>query len=296
MLVEGLHVMAAVADARSFGRAGEMLDMSQSGVSRSVARLEERLGVRLFERTTRAVRFTDEGRRFHAQVMPLLQELEEAVENAHGGARSIRGRLRVNVDPFFSRLILGPQLGGFLERHPDLTVELRTRDDLGDMVAEGFDLAVRFGHPPASTLVARKLLDLRVITVATSGYVKRRGLPREPQELESGRHRCILFRDSVTGQPFPWEFHKGRRKIVIAPHGALTVNDAATLESTCAAGYGIAQIFELAQDPLVADRKVVHLFPDWSDEKFPLFAYYPSRRHLPVKTRAMLEFIAGLVR
>ena len=294
-LLEGLAVMAAVVDARSFNGAGEALDMSQSGVSRAVARLEARLGIRLFERTTRSVRLTDEGRRFHEQVMPLIAALQEATADAQGGATAIRGRLRVNVDPFFSRLILGPVLGDFLERHPALEVELRTRDDLGDLVGDGFDLALRFGHPQPSSLVARKLLDARVLTVASPRYLKRFGRPAHPQELEDGRHRCIQFRDPATGRAFPWEFHQKRKKIVLATPGALTVNDAGTLQSVCEAGYGIAQMFALPQDPLLADKRLVNLFPDWSDERFPLYAYHPSRHHVPAKTRAMLDFVVALV-
>ena len=294
-LLEGLAVMAAVVDARSFNGAGEALNMSQSGVSRAVARLEARLGIRLFERTTRSVRLTDEGRRFHEQVMPLIAALQEATADAQGGATAIRGRLRVNVDPFFSRLILGPVLGDFLERHPALEVELRTRDDLGDLVGDGFDLALRFGHPQPSSLVARKLLDARVLTVASPRYLKRFGKPAHPQELEDGRHRCIQFRDPATGRAFPWEFHQKRKKIVLATPGALTVNDAGTLQSVCEAGYGIAQMFALPQDPLLADKRLVNLFPDWSDERFPLYAYHPSRHHVPAKTRAMLDFVVALV-
>ena len=293
-LLEGLAVMAAVVDARSFVRAGESLDMSQSGVSRAVARLESRLGIRLFERTTRSVRLTDEGRRFHEQVMPLIAAPQEATADAQGGAAAIRGRLRVNVDPFFSRLILGPALGGFLERHPGLDVELRTRDDLGDLVGDGFDLALRFGHPQPSSLVARKLLDLRVFTVAAPAYLKRFGHPTHPRELQAG-HRCIQFRDPATGRAFAWEFHQGRRRIVLDTPGALTVNDAGTLQSVCEAGHGIAQMFVLPQDPVLADKRLVNLFPDWSDERFPLFAYHPSRHHVPAKTRAMLDFVVGLV-
>ena len=294
-LLEGVDVLAAIVDARSFGGAGEALDMSQSGVSRSVARLEARLGIRLFERTTRSVRLTEEGRRFYEQVMPLVGALQEATTHARAGAAAIRGRLRVNVDPFFSRLILGPALGTFLDGHPDLEVELRTRDDLGDLVGDGFDLALRFGHPQASSLVARKLLDRRVVTVAAPSYVKRFGRPAQPQELETGHHRCIQFRDPATGRAFPWEFHRGRRKIVIDTPGALMVNDAGTLQSVCEAGYGIAQMFALPEDPLLADRRLVTLFPDWSDERFPLYAYHPSRHHVPAKTRAMLDFVVGLV-
>jgi DNA-binding transcriptional LysR family regulator len=294
-LLEGVDVMAAVVAARSFNGAGEALDMSQSGVSRAVARLEARLGLRLFERTTRSVRLTDEGRRFYERVMPLVAALQEATASAQDGAAAIRGRLRVNVDPFLSRLILGPALGGFLESHPELQVELRTRDDLGDLVGDGFDLALRFGHPQPSSLVARKLLDARVVTVATAGYLRRFGRPAQPQELAAGHHRCIQFRDPASGRAFPWEFHRGRRKLVIDTPGALMVNDAGTLQSVCEAGYGIAQMFALAQDPMLADRRLVTLFPEWQDERFPLYAYHPSRHHVPAKTRAMLDFVVGLV-
>src|ERR1700761_4637945 len=119
-LLEGVEALAAVAAARSFGGAGEALGMSQSGVSRAIARLEARVGIRLFERTTRSVRLTDAGRRYWEQVSPLLAALEEATRAAGGGVQAIRGRLRVNIDPFFSRLVVGPRLGGFLEAHPGL--------------------------------------------------------------------------------------------------------------------------------------------------------------------------------
>ena len=294
-LLEGLDVMAAVVDAKSFGGAGEALDMSQSGVSRAIARLEARLGIRVFERTTRSVRLTDEGRRYYDQVMPLVAELAEATSVAAGGAVAVRGRLRVNIDPFFSRLILGPRLGAFLDSHPELELELRSRDALGDMVGDGFDLAIRFGHPQASSLVARKLLETRVITVASPAYLKRHGHPSDPRELEAGQHRCILFRDSATGRAFAWEFHRGRRKLVVAARGPLTVNDAGSLYSTCLAGHGIAQLFALGAESFIASGKLVQLFPDWADERFPLYAYHPSRHHVPAKTRALLDYVVRLV-
>ncbi|MDB5849266.1 MAG: LysR family transcriptional regulator [Rhodoferax sp.] len=294
-LLEGVDVMAAVVDARSFGGAAEALDMSQPGVSRAVARLEARLGIRIFERTTRAVRLTEEGRRYYDQVMPLLAALDEATDAARHGAVAVRGRLRVNVDALFSYLNLGTKLGAWLDSHPALALELVTRDALGDMVGEGFDLAVRFGHPPPSSLVARKLLDTRIVTVATPAYLKRHGHPTDPRALADPAHRCLQFRDPTTARPFPWEFHRGRKKIVVETHGQLTVNEAGTYQSLCLAGIGVAQMFALAADDLIAQKKLVRLFPDWPDEKFPLYAYHPSRHHVPAKTRALLDFIAGLV-
>ncbi|NWB28907.1 LysR family transcriptional regulator [Pseudomonas gingeri] len=294
-LLEGVDVLAAVVDTRSFGAAAEVLDMSQSGVSRAIARLEARLGIRVFERTTRSVRLTDEGRRFYEQVMPLIGALTEATGSAAGDARKIQGRLRVNVDPLFAQLVLGPRLGTFMDNHPELEIELRCRDDLGDLVADGFDLALRFGHPQPSSLVARKLFDTRVFAMASPAYLQRFGHPQTPQELESAQHRCILFREPVTGRPFAWEFHQGRRKLLVKPHGTLTVNDPGTLHSTCLAGLGIAQLFELGVEQYIAAKQLTLLFPEWADKRFPLYAYYPSRHHLPAKTRALLDFVAGLV-
>jgi DNA-binding transcriptional LysR family regulator len=293
-VLNGMGVLTAIVDCGSFAAAGVALDMSQSGVSRSVARLEARLGIRLFDRTTRSVTLTDEGRRFYEQIVPLLGGLEEAAACAAEGASAVRGRLRVNMDPFFSRLVLGPRLAGFIDKHPDLQLELITRDQMGDLVADGFDLAIRFGDPPVSTLIARKLLDTRILTVAAPPYLKKHGHPVNPAELENGKHVCIKFRDPLTGYPFSWEFHRGRKKMAITPHGRLTVNDVGTLHSVCTAGQGVAQILSLGAESLMASGKLVELFPDWGDEVYPLYALYPSRHHPPAKVRAFYDFIVSL--
>lgn len=294
-VTNGVGVLSAIVDSGTFAAAGDMLNMSQSGVSRSIARLEARLGIRLLERTTRSVSLTDEGRRFYEQVIPLLAGLEEAAASAAQGTTAVRGRLRVNLDPYFSRLILGPRLGAFLESYPQLRLELLTTDRLGDLVADGFDLAVRFGQPRPSTLVARKLLDTRMVTIAAPAYLQRHGHPKDPRELEKGYHVCIQFRDPETGRPYPWEFHKRRKKLVLETSGSLTVNDAGTLYSVCLAGHGMAQVMDLGVGPMIADGRLVEVFPDWPDERFPLYALHPSRHHLPAKTRAFLDFIIALL-
>jgi DNA-binding transcriptional LysR family regulator len=286
-----MSVLAAIVGSGSFVGAGEALNMSQPGVSRAIARLEARLGIRLFDRTTRSVSLTDEGQRFYANVMPLLSGLEEAAATAAQGRTAVRGRLRVNVDPFFSRVTLGPPLGAFLKKHPDLQLELVTHDKLGDMVAEGFDLAVRFGEPRPSSLIARKLLDTRILTVASPAYLKRYGRPTVPTDLSKDGHVCIQYRDPETGRPYEWEFHRGRKKLAVHTRGSLTVNDVGTMHSVCAAGYGIAQVMAFGMESLLASGKLVELFPDWPDERFPLYALYPSRLYVPAKTRVFLEFV-----
>lgn len=295
-LLEGVDVMAAVVDTRSFGGAALVLDMSQSGVSRAVARLETRLGIRIFERTTRSVRLTEEGRHFYEQVMPLIGALAEVTSSAAGDAQMVQGRLRINVDPLFARFILGPRLGPFLDSYPDLELDMRSKEDLGDLVADGFDLALRFGHPLPSSLVARKLFDTRVLAMASPAYLERFGHPTDPRELENTPHRCILFREPVTGKPFAWEFHQQRKQLTVKPQGQLTVNDPGTVYSACLAGLGIAQLFELGIEQYTSSNQLVQLFPEWSDQRFPLYAYYPSRHHVPAKTRALLSFVMDLIK
>jgi DNA-binding transcriptional LysR family regulator len=153
-VISNVGVLAAIAEGGSFARAAEALGLSRSGVSRAVSRLEARVGVRLLDRTTRAVALTDEGRRFYSEVAPLLTGIEDAVTVTSGSSVAVRGRLRVNVDAFFARLLFAPYLSEFLARYPELSLELVARDQLGDLVGEGFDIAVRFGVPPVSSLVS----------------------------------------------------------------------------------------------------------------------------------------------
>src|ERR1700722_18717339 len=228
-LSSGISVFAAVVDAGTFAAASELMGMSPPGVSRPIPRLERRLNVRLFNRTTRAVSLTEEGRRFYEQVMPHLRGMEEAAAAARGGAGTVRGKLRINLDPVISRILLGPWLDEFMNAHPELELEFIARDHLGDLIVDGFDLALRFGEPRSSSLIARKLLDTAVVTVASPSYLPRRGRPAEPQELGRGVHRCLEFRNPETGRPYPWEFHRKRKKLVVETNGRLTVNDPTAL-------------------------------------------------------------------
>lgn len=294
-LLSGIGVLAAVVDAGSFVRAATALGLTQSGVSRAVARLEQRVGVRLFDRTARAVTLTDEGRRFYEQVAPLLAGIEEAATTAGSSTANVRGRLRVNVDATFSRLVLAPRLGAFLAAHPHLSLELVVRDGLGDLVAEGFDVALRFGEPEPSALVARLLLKTRVITCAAPSYLEAHGKPVRPEDLANREHECIHFLDPRTSRPFAWELRRADQVIEVPVSGRLIVNDSATLINACVAGLGVAQIFEIALSELLASGQLVELFPGWSDELFPLYAFHPSRHLVPAKVRAFLDFVIASV-
>lgn len=291
-VLSNVSVLAAIIEAGSFARAADALGLSPSGVSRAVTRLESRIGVRLLDRTTRSVTLTDEGRRLYEEISPLMTGISDAVTIASGSSVVARGRLRVNVDAFFSRLIFSPHIRRFLEQHPEVSLELITREQLGDLVAEGFDVAVRFGIPPTSSLVARKLLETRIVTVASPDYLQRNGRPEKPADLEN--HACIQVRDSVSGQPFEWEFHRGRKTVPVKTSGRLLLTDVGTLLNACLSGVGIAQVKAVGVQDLLDQGLLVDLFPDWPDEKFPLFALYPSRNLPAAKVRAFIDFLSTM--
>lgn len=291
-LLGNLSVLVSVVETGNFARAADALGLSPSGVSRAVGRLEAKLGVRLLHRTTRSVTLTEEGERLYAQVGPLLAGIEDAALSAAGDAHAVRGRLRVSVDPMFSRQVLAPRIATFLARHPQLELEIVSRDELGDLISDGIDVAVRFGEPQSSSLIGRKLLDTRVLTVASPAYLAAHGRPAKPAELV--RHACLQFRDPVTRRPFAWEFHRQGKVVTVDTQGPLTLTDSATMYALCIAGAGVAQVLALIVRDALDDGRLVELFPGWAEETFPLYAYYPSRRNAPPRVRAFVDFCVEL--
>ncbi len=212
-ILNGMGVMTAIVDSGSFAGAAERLDMSQSGVSRSVARLEARLGIRLFDRTTRTVTLTDEGRRFYAQVVPLLDGLEDAASSAAGGASAVRGRLRVNVDPFFSKIVLSPRIGQFIERYPELDVDLFTRDALGD---------IEEARTPAQTRRSRtRTASVHSLSRPGNGAAVRVGVSPAAQETRdcgartADGERCLDHARRVSGGPRHCADHGARHAAAV---------------------------------------------------------------------------------
>jgi DNA-binding transcriptional LysR family regulator len=292
-VLSGVSVLAAVVDGGSFVKAADLIGLTDSGVSRAISRLETRLGVRLFDRTTRSVTLTDEGRRFYEQVKPHLNALEDAATVASGAGSAVRGRLKIDIDPFFLPLVLAGRLGPFCERYPELAIEFMTSERVGDLVSEGIDLAIRFGQPRLATLVSRKLIEAPILTLAAPRYLKRFGKPRHPSDL--AQHRCLQFVDPYTGRPFDWQFIRGKDTVDVPTTGPLTFTDPKSMLEECVAGTGIAQIIGWGIKELLARGALVDLFPDWHGERFPLFAFHPSRKHPPAKVRAFVEFCVEIV-
>jgi DNA-binding transcriptional LysR family regulator len=293
-LLSGVSVLVSVVESGSFNRAAKALGITQPAVSRAIARLEARIGVRLLDRTTRSLTLTAEGRRLYEETSPLLSGIVDAVTVATGSSSIVRGRLRVNTDPLVSSILLAPHLGDFLDRYPEVSLELLTRPEIGDLVSDGFDLAIRFGEPASSSLVARKLLETHVVTVAAPSYLAKHGRPEKLTDL--AKHHCLHFRDPRTNQPFEWEFHRGRKIVPIKASGRLLLSDPYTFLSASVAGAGIAQVLALSVQPQLDRGELIDIFPDWTDEKFPLFALYPSRHLPPAKLRAFIDFVHDLAK
>ena len=205
----------------------------------------------------------------------------------------VRGRRKVDIDPFFLPLVLAGRLGEFCDRYPELSVEFVSREHLGDLVSDGIDLAIRFGQPRLSTLVSRKLIEAPILTVASPKYIARRGRPGHPLDLTA--HRCLQFLDPHTGRPFDWEFISRKQTIAVETAGPLTFTDPKSMLEECIAGTGIAQVIGWGVGELLERGELVDLFPDWHGEMFPLYAFHPSRKHPPAKVRAFTDFCAGII-
>ena len=289
------NVFAAVVRSGSFAGAARSMNLSQSVASRAVARLEKRLGVRVFDRTTRSVALTDEGRALFERLEPLLHGFEEAFASVVEEQSRVRGRLRVKMNPLLSHVIPGQQLKGFLDTYPELSVELITSNKLGDLIGEGIDIALTVGDLLSSSLIAKRLLSTRVITVASPGYLANHEKITHPDDLLSEEHTLIDYRNPETGRPFQWEHQRGRKIVKIATKGRLIVSDIVTFHSICMAGWGIAQVLEIAVKPMLASGALVELLPEWGDERFPIHAIYPSRNYVPPRTRVFLDFVSSVV-
>jgi DNA-binding transcriptional LysR family regulator len=288
------NVFVAVVRCGSFANAARSLDLSQSVASRAVARLEKRLGVRVLDRTTRSVSLTDDGRALFERLEPLLQGFEDAFTSAVEEQSRVRGRLRVKMHPTLSHVIDGKQLKAFLEDYPELSVEFISSDKLGDLVGEGLDIALYVGELPSSSLIARKLLDTRVITVAAPDYLAKHMKVAHPSDLLR-EHTLIDYRNPETGRTFPWEYHRGRKMVKVTTTGRLIVSDIVNLHGICVAGWGIAQVLEVAVKPMLETGALVKLLPEWDDERFPIYAVYPSRNYVPPKVRVFIDFISSAV-
>ncbi len=284
-----IEAFLQAAELASFTLAAKRLHLSPSALSRRVAQLEDELGVRLFHRTTRAVRLSEDGRAFFERARSALRQLEEArAATSHLRDRPA-GLLRVEAPSILGRHVLVPALTRFLSRYGEVQVELELRDDAPALASEGIDLALRLGPLPDSSLIARRLGRTRMRVCGAPSYLRRRGTPRSVEAL--ARHECLGF--SLRGSVFPWRLRDGARVRELPPSRRIVVNSAEALVDLAVGGAGLVWICDFMVARARQAGQLVEVLGEAACEETPIHVLsLPTRQALP-KVRAFVEFVAA---
>ncbi|QJP16517.1 LysR family transcriptional regulator [Starkeya sp. ORNL1] len=285
-----LGAFADVARHRSFRGAASLRGVSPSTLSEAVRRLEERLGVRLLNRTTRSVTLTEAGARLLDRLLPALSEVSEALDTVNSFRDSPTGTLRLNVPIIVARMVLPGLVEGFLKAHPGITLEVAAEDTFVDVLAAGFDAGVRYGERLEQDMIAVPIGPRRqsFAAGASPAYLAVHGEPRHPRELLD--HACIRHRFPSGVLP-AWEFERNGEIVRVNPGGPLIASNIELQLATAIAGLGIVSSFEWLLAPSFASGALVPVLPDWWQEFEGPFLYYPSRRLLPAPLRAFIDYV-----
>jgi DNA-binding transcriptional LysR family regulator len=285
--IDAMQAFVAVADLRGFAPAARKLGLSPSGVTRLVAALEDRLGARLLQRTTRSVTLTDVGARYLERIRRILADVEEAEASAEGERNRPSGRLVVSAPVGFGRLHVSPLMSAYLTRYPEVSAELRLADRMINLVEDGVDLAVRIGHLADSSLVARHVGEMRRIVVGSPAYLKQRGEPKTPQAIAS--HATIQF-GAMSASP-DWRFVEGNREIRVACTPRFTTNSADAAIQYAEQGGGLTRVLAYqAADAIKAGRLNIVL-EKFEEPPQPIHLVYPTSRLLSAKVRAFVDLV-----
>jgi DNA-binding transcriptional LysR family regulator len=291
--LEQLSAFVEVARRQSFAQAARQLDRHVSAISRAVAALEGRLGVRLLQRTTRRVTLSDAGRDYFKRCETLLAELEGADAEVRERAASLRGTLRVSAATGAGQMLIAPLVPQFLAAHPLMTLDLQLSNRYVDLIEEGYDLALRVGTLAAdSRLVVRRLAPTRRVLLASPAYLVQRGSPRTPPQLRE--HSCLVL--DIGPHARRWELQRGRTQAAIDVTGPLHSNNAFVLLAACRSGAGIGLLPASVAGPDIRSGALRRVLPGWSSTEQGIYAVYPSARFIPAKVRAFVEFIATRLR
>jgi DNA-binding transcriptional LysR family regulator len=285
--LEAERMFVAVMETGNFARAAERLKTSSGQASKLVSRLEEDLGVRLLNRTTRAISPTEVGQAYFERIRAVIEDLdqlEEAVRNRSGNPT---GRLKLTAPQSFGSGQLAPVLIAFARAYPGISLDVSLSDRLVNLVDEGFDAAVRIGLPRDENLMARRLCESRVVTIAAPGYIARRGAPQRPFELSG--HDCII--DSNAREPEVWRFHEGGGAITVPVNGRIHFSSPEACVTAAVAELGVAQVPSFVAGQQIRAGAVELLLEAHEFGPIPVQAMYPPGRHLALKVRVLIDFL-----
>ncbi len=286
-----LNAFVMVAEERSFRRAAARLNLTPSTLSHAVRALEERLGVRLLNRTTRSVAPTDAGLALLEQIAPAFRRIESAVEQVNDFSEQARGTVRINIPHLAADMVLAGRFGEFASRYPEVVLDVAANDGFIDIVGQGFDAGIRLGESLHQDMVATRVTaDLRIAVVGSPDYFAQHPVPVDtPADL--ARHRCIGYRATASRTLYKWEFERDGRALNIEPSAPLVLDSHALLVQAALAGAGLAYAIESTVTEAIAEGRLVRVLEAWC-QPFPgFFLYYPSRRQLSPALRALIEFV-----
>jgi DNA-binding transcriptional LysR family regulator len=283
-----LEVFVRVIAAGSMSTAARDLGLSPAVVSKRIKRLEDKLGTRLLQRTTRQISLTEAGQGFHERVLTVLGGLEEAEAFASGRSSEVNGTLKISASTSFGRMHVAPHLKPFMEAHPDLAIHLVLSDEFTDIVGGGFDLAIRIAELNDSSLVARRLAPVRRVLCAAPSYLAAHGTPETLDDLK--KHRCLPAHNHES-----WRLEGPNGPVTLRPEGMLITNSSEVLREAVIAGLGIALRSTWDVGAELKSGKLVQVLPQYeSSRNVALSAVYPSRQFLPAKVRLFIDYLAEL--
>lgn len=284
--LQDMRIFAETVDAQSFTAAAERLGLSKQFVSKRIAALEKRLGAPLLVRTTRHLRVTDLGLAYHERAQRILLEVDAAEQMVTNQTATPRGVLRLSAPMTFSTLHLGPLIPAFLQRHPDVSLELELSDRTVDVIGEGYDMAIRIGTLADSSLIARRITAVQMITCASPDYLRRHGAPVAPEQLAA--HACLVYGHARNGE---WVFRSGERTRKVLVGGPMRANNGEMLRDAAITGLGLVHLPDFIVAAALADGRLVEILETFRPEGFAVHAVYPQHRQSSLLVRVFSDFL-----
>ena len=291
--VAALRAFVRIVETGSFTQAAASLATPKPTVTKLVQQLEAHLRTKLLNRTTRRLAVTSDGAAYYERAVEVLANLEEMDASVTASQARPKGRLRIDVSASIAQEIIVPALGGFFERYPDIQLDIGTSDRPADLVAENVDCVIRAGTIGDLSLIARRVGELHMTTVAAPAYLQRHGIPAHPSALELD-HRVVAYFSARTGRHIPFEFVRGEERLAVAGRYQAAVNEAGTYLVAGLAGHGVIQAPYFMVRGHVEAGRLMPVLPDWTAPPIPLHVVYPPNRHLSTKLRIFVDWAAKL--
>ncbi|MBP0591959.1 LysR family transcriptional regulator [Paraburkholderia sp. LEh10] len=289
---EAMEIFTRVVDANSFSKVSEMLDLPRAKVSRTIQALEEHVGVRLLNRSTRQVSVTEDGALFYERCVRILAEVADAESSLSNKRESPAGTIRVDTSGTLARALLLPSLDEFYQRYPEIDVRLGLADRNIDLIQDGVDCVIRMGMLEESSLVAKRIGNARIVTCASPAYLERHGTPKTLDELSE--HQAVNYVSARTGRTFPFEYNVDGEVVKVQMKSVLAVNDGSVYINAGALGHGIIQPSRFMVAELIRQGSLREILAGYNSPSTPLSVVYPHRRNLSSRLRAFVDWVSEI--